>query len=56
MVSIFRYHGLIPIPLDLDVNSLAPAIEELEKKITPNTKIIMFAHIYGAYNKLSPLY
>lgn len=39
--------GLIPIMVDVDVNSFNTTAEIIEKAITPNTKAIVPVHLYG---------
>lgn len=56
MVKILRYHGLVPIPVDIDVGGLAPKLEDIKKKITPRTKVIMLSFIFGAFFDAEPIH
>jgi decaprenylphospho-beta-D-ribofuranose 2-oxidase len=47
MADIARHHGLVPIPLDLNPDTLAPDIAELEAAITSQTRAILVAHLFG---------
>src|SRR5207237_963513 len=50
-----RQHGLCPVPADLDLERLAPNLELLEQAITPRTKAILIAHLYGNFVPLEPI-
>eukprot|EP00331_Platyophrya_macrostoma_P014706 CAMPEP_0176462002 /NCGR_PEP_ID=MMETSP0127-20121128/34995_1 /TAXON_ID=938130 /ORGANISM="Platyophrya macrostoma, Strain WH" /LENGTH=349 /DNA_ID=CAMNT_0017853811 /DNA_START=208 /DNA_END=1257 /DNA_ORIENTATION=- len=47
MVKIPRYHGLIPVPVEISFNELKPNVADIEAKITPKTKCIMVSYLYG---------
>lgn len=47
MPKIVEAHGLIPIPIDLNTNTLGPSIDKLEAAITHKTKAIVIAHLFG---------
>ena len=47
MTKIIRYHGLIPIPVEIDVGTLSPKIEDLEAVITPNSKAMLISALFG---------
>lgn len=47
MADIARKHGLVPIPLDLNLETLAPEVSALEKAITPRTRALVIAHLFG---------
>jgi dTDP-4-amino-4,6-dideoxygalactose transaminase len=55
MTKVIRQHGLVPVPADLDVERLAPNLELLEQAITPRTKAILIAHLYGNFVPLEPI-
>ena len=55
MGRILRYHGLIPVPVDLDLSTLAASPESIEKAITPRTKCIVVAMVYGTRYNLGPI-
>jgi dTDP-4-amino-4,6-dideoxygalactose transaminase len=55
MTMVARQHGLVPVPADLDVERLAPSLELLEQAITPRTKAILVAHLYGNFVPLEPI-
>ena len=48
MEKIIRYHGLKPIPINLNFSEIAPSIDDIRKNINKNTKAIVISYIYGA--------
>lgn len=44
---IFKKYNIKPIFLDIDLKTFHIKLEEMEKKITPNTKAILICHTYG---------
>ena len=46
MATIIRYHGLTPIPVEIDVKTLSPKIEDLEAAITPKSKVSFKKNIF----------
>jgi dTDP-4-amino-4,6-dideoxygalactose transaminase len=48
MINIARRHGLTAIPIDLDFATMAPRADLIEQSITPKTKAIVVAHLFGA--------
>ena len=55
MVTIARRAGLIPVPVDLDVAHMAPSIDRLEAAITPRTKVLIVAHLFGTRLNMRPI-
>lgn len=55
MADIARKHGLVPVPLDLDLGKLAPEASALEAAITPNTRAMVIAHLFGSRVNMDPL-
>lgn len=47
MIKIARRHGLVPVPVDLDIPHMGPSLEALERAITPKTRAIVVAHLFG---------
>ncbi len=47
MAEIVRHHGLIPVPVDLDMGSLAPRVAAIEKAASPRTCMLVVAPLYG---------
>ncbi len=48
MVRIVEHHGLVPVPVDLDTRTLAPKPAAVEAALTPNSKVIVVAHLFGS--------
>lgn len=55
MITIIEEHGLIPVAVDIDKDTLAPIMTDLEKKVTSNTKVFIFAHLFGSISDLTQL-
>lgn len=55
MVRIAEHHGLTAVPLDIDFDTLAPSPEALQRAITPRTKAVVVAHLFGRRLELGPL-
>lgn len=55
MVRIVRAHGLVPVPLDCDEATLAPTVETLQRAITPRSRMLVVAQLFGASVDLAPL-
>jgi perosamine synthetase len=48
MARIVERHGLVPVPVDLDLETLQPREDLLERALTPRTRALVFAHLFGA--------
>jgi perosamine synthetase len=55
MVRIAEAHGLRPLPVDLDLDTLAPAFGALERAITSRTRVLVVAHLFGGRANLASL-
>jgi dTDP-4-amino-4,6-dideoxygalactose transaminase len=55
MVRIVDHHGLVAVPIDLDLDTLAPQLEMIEAAITPKTRAIVVAHLFGSRVPLAPM-
>jgi dTDP-4-amino-4,6-dideoxygalactose transaminase len=55
MVTIARRAGAIPVPVDLDVAHMAPSMERLEAAITPKSKVLVVAHLFGTRLDMQPI-
>lgn len=55
MIKIAKRHGLIPVPVDLDREHMGPNLELLERAITPQTRAIVVAHLFGTRLDLDSL-
>ena len=55
MVRIVKHHGLVPVPVDLDFETLAPTIQSLTQARTARTKLIVIAPLFGTSISLEPV-
>jgi len=49
------YTGAKPVFVDIDPTTYTMAVDQIEKAITPNTKVIMPVHIYGQPADMDPI-
>lgn len=54
MARIVEQHGLVPIPIDLDPATMAPITKDIQAAITPQTKAILIAHLFGGIIAFTP--
>jgi dTDP-4-amino-4,6-dideoxygalactose transaminase len=55
MVRIIEDHGLVPVPIDLDMQRLAVRTTALERAVTPATRAVVVAHLFGSRMPLEPI-
>jgi perosamine synthetase len=55
MVRIIRGHGLRAVPVDIDPETLAPRPGVLEAALTPRTRVVLVAHLFGGRMDLGPV-
>jgi perosamine synthetase len=55
MPRIARAHGLVPIPMDLDMHTLAVHPAALERALSTRTKMVVVAHLFGSRMPIEPL-
>ena len=56
MVYILEHHDLKIVPVDLDLETLEIESGALENAITPKTRIVLVAHLFGARTSMSPIF
>jgi perosamine synthetase len=54
MVDIIKINGLIPIPVDISLESCETSLELLEKLVSKKTKILLITHLFGTIIDLQP--
>jgi perosamine synthetase len=54
MEEIVKQHDCIPVPIDLDLTTLAPSVAQFERSISPDSRILVIAHLFGAIIDLAP--
>jgi dTDP-4-amino-4,6-dideoxygalactose transaminase len=47
MVSIVNREGYQPVPIDFDMASVTPTAETLKRAMTPRSKVLIVAHLFG---------
>jgi len=55
MNTVLRHHGLICVPVEVDVDTLAPKIEDIERNINEKTKAIMLSYVFGVGYDIEPI-
>jgi len=55
MPRIATHHGLVPIPVDLDIATLAPHPELLVRAVSPRTRMVVVAHLFGGRVDVGPI-
>jgi perosamine synthetase len=55
MIRIIEHHGLVPVPVDLDPRQMTPTEEQWRRAVTPNTRLILTAHLFGGRTTMEPL-
>ena len=55
MVRIIHGHGLRAVPVDIDPETLAPRPEMLAAALTPRTRVVLVAHLFGGRMDLGPV-
>lgn len=48
MARIVEAHGLTAVPVDIDMRRLAVAASAVERALTPRTKAVLIAHLFGS--------
>lgn len=54
IVAIMRWHGLVPVPVDLEPTHLKPSIESLKRGLRPKTRMLVVAHLFGSRFDMAP--
>jgi dTDP-4-amino-4,6-dideoxygalactose transaminase len=54
MWKVVEQHGLVPVPVDLDVRTLAPRLECVERAASAKTRVLLIAHLFGTRIPLEP--
>jgi perosamine synthetase len=55
IARILEWHGVVPVPVDLDTTTLAPRRDLLERALNERTRGIVIAHLFGGTTDLSPV-
>ena len=55
MVRIIEAHNLVPVPVDLNPEDLSVDIASLNRAISPKTRAILVAHLFGTRQPMKPI-
>ncbi len=55
ILEIIRSHGLVPVPVDLDPQTLEPDPDSLNSGLTPRAVALLATHLFGARIPMDPL-
>jgi dTDP-4-amino-4,6-dideoxygalactose transaminase len=55
MSRIVAHHGLVPVPVDVVAERLEPVLEQIEDAISPRTRVILVAHLFGTRIAMGPI-
>ena len=56
MFDLLRHHELVPVPVDLDPETLAPDLGQLAERATDRTAMVLVAELLGARNDLDGVF
>jgi dTDP-4-amino-4,6-dideoxygalactose transaminase len=56
MATLLRLHGLVPVPLPLSPGGLLPSPGAVSRAVTPRTRGLLLAHLFGARAHVEPLF
>jgi perosamine synthetase len=54
MVEIVKRHGLVPVPVDISLDTLTPSLQSLETLISEKSRVFLVAHLFGSIINLEP--
>lgn len=55
MWTLLEHHGLRVIPVDVDPATLAPTAADIERLVTPATRAVLVAHLFGTRSGLDEI-
>jgi dTDP-4-amino-4,6-dideoxygalactose transaminase len=55
MWTLLEEHGLRAIPVDVDPATLAPTAADIERLVTPATRAVLVAHLFGTRKSLDDI-
>ena len=47
MVRIIEEHGCVPVPVDLDLDTFQPSLDQIKAATCPKTVCMLFGHVFG---------
>jgi len=55
MWALLEHHGFRVVPVDVDPATLAPSAADIERLVTPATRAVLVAHLFGTRNGLDDI-
>ncbi len=55
MLRVLEAHGLVAVPIDLDLSTMAPSAAALHAAVGPRTRALLVAHLFGARIDMGPI-
>ncbi|MGI9517058.1 MAG: DegT/DnrJ/EryC1/StrS family aminotransferase [Pirellulaceae bacterium] len=55
MPKIVRENGMVPVGVDIDLESMTPDVDKIRARITPRTRAIVVAHLLGGLCDISQI-
>lgn len=55
MKRIVEHHDLVAVPVDLVENGFSPCLQSLRQRITPATRVLVVAHLFGFRVPMEPI-
>ena len=55
MVRVVEAHGLVPVPVDIETDTLMPTVATLQNALSSRSKVLVLAHLFGNEHDVSPL-
>ncbi len=56
MVKVVNQLGLVPVPIDLDIETMGPKLDKLKEAMTPRSRVFVAAHLFGSRIDLEPAF
>ena len=47
MVRIIEEHGCVPVPVDVDLDTFQPSLDQIKAATCPKTVCMLFGHVFG---------
>ena len=55
MARIVREHGLVPVPVDIALDTLFPTPRDCDRADSPQSRLLIIAHLFGGRNDIGPI-
>jgi len=53
--AILEHHNLVCVPIDLELETLSVDMRRMAAALTPRTRVVLIAHVYGARGDMTPV-